>query len=160
MLRAETVHELRLGVEGLATGAIEPRVDALVDVSALVDPLEKLLDALSMARVGRPDEEVVRGVDLESHLAEGGRVPVDELLELEARFLRDPGDVRSVLVRAREEERVLPALTPVAGDDVGRDRRVRVPDMGRRVDVVDRCGDVEAHRRPSYGALSPARPSG
>ena len=38
---------------------------------------------------------------------------------------------------------VLAALAVMAGQDVGHDRRVRVPDVGLRVDVVDRRGDVE-----------------
>jgi len=38
------------------------------------------------------------------------------------------------------------ALAMVPRQDVGSDRRVRVPDMRRRVDVVDRCRHVVAHR--------------
>jgi hypothetical protein len=58
------------------------------------------------------------------------------------------GDGLAVLVRAREEEDVVAALAVVAGEHVGRDRRVRVPQVRRGVDVVDRGGDVEgAHPR-------------
>ena len=42
-----------------------------------------------------------------------------------------------------EEEHVLAALAVVARHHVGGDRRVRVPQMRGRVDVVDRRGDVE-----------------
>ena len=53
------------------------------------------------------------------------------------------GDRLAVLVGAREEEDVLAALAVVARHDVGGDRRVRVPEVRRRVDVVDRRRDVE-----------------
>ena len=57
------------------------------------------------------------------------------------------GDRLAVLVGAGQEEDLLAALAHVAGEDVGADRRVRVAEMGRRVDVVDRGGDVVGHRR-------------
>ena len=66
-------------------------------------------------------------------------------------FGRDPlalGDLRdrlAVLVRAREEEHVLAALAVVPGEDVGPDRRVGVPEMRRRVHVVDGRRHVEGH---------------
>ena len=48
------------------------------------------------------------------------------------------------------------ALPLVASEDVRRDRRVRVADVRRRVDVVDRRGDVVGlHRRRFYGRPSP-----
>ena len=44
---------------------------------------------------------------------------------------REP-DRLAVLVGAGEKEHVLAALAVVAGEDVGGDRRVRVPEMGLR----------------------------
>ena len=110
-----------------------------------------------MPVVRRADEEVVRRVDPDRHLAEGRGVPVDELLEVEPRLLGDARDVRAVLVRAGQEERLLAALALVAHQDVRSDRRVRVADVRRRIDVVDRRRHVEAHRRPSYGRGSGGR---
>jgi hypothetical protein len=55
-----------------------------------------------------------------------------------------------VLVGARQEEGLLAALAAVAGEDVRGDRRVRVPDVRRRIDVINRCGDVKTHARQSY----------
>ena len=54
-------------------------------------------------------------------------------------------DRLAVLVGAGQEEDVLAALAHVAGEDVGRDRRVRVPEVRLGVDVVDRRRDVEGH---------------
>ena len=55
------------------------------------------------------------------------------------------GLTMTLLVDAREEVRLLPTLLVMANEDVGRDRRVRVADVRRRVDVVDRGCQVEAH---------------
>ena len=74
-------------------------------------------------------------------------VAVGELLRRDALALGGQRDRLAVLVGAGEEEHVLPALAHVPGEDVGADRRVRVPEVRRRVDVVDRRRDVEGHRR-------------
>jgi hypothetical protein len=70
---------------------------------------------------------------------------IDELLDVEPGFGRDAWNVRPVLVGAGEKERLVPTLTMVAGEDVRCDGRVRVADVGRRVDVIDRRGQVDAH---------------
>jgi hypothetical protein len=117
----------------------------LVDVAAVVDPLQELSDDPLVPFVGRADEEVVGRVDAPRQLPPVLRHAIDVRLRVEPLFLGDAVDLRRVLVRAGQEERVLPALATMADDDVGRDRRVRVPDVGRRVDVVDRRRQVEAH---------------
>ena len=50
-------------------------------------------------------------------------------LRLDALRLGRVGHRLAVLVGAGEEEHVLPTLALVAGQDVGGDRRVRVPEM-------------------------------
>ena len=60
MLGAEAVDEIGLALELLAADAVQPRVDVLVDVAVVVDPLQELLDEALVALVGRADEEVVR----------------------------------------------------------------------------------------------------
>jgi hypothetical protein len=110
-----------------------------------VDPLEHVLDLRHVLLVGRANEEVVRGLEAGHQRLETLRVAVGELLGLEP--LR-PGRVRyrlAVLVGAGEEEHVLAALTHVACQHVGGDRRIRVPQVRLRVHVIDRGGDVEAH---------------
>ena len=97
--------------------------------------------------VGGADEEVVRGVDPLGQLAEPRRVAVDELLRRDPLALGRQRDRLAVLVGAGEEEDVLAALAHVAGEHVGRDRRVRVAEVRLGVDVVDRGGDVVAHGR-------------
>ena len=147
MHRTASVHELRLRVESLAARAVEAGVDPLVDLPRVVDPLDELLNSLFVAGIGGADEEVVRGVHPRGHLLERGRVAIDELLHVQTGLFCHPRDVRPVLVGAREEEGLVPALAVVAGENVRRDRRVRVPDVGSRVDVVDGRRQVEAHSR-------------
>ena len=144
MLGALPVHELRLRLEGLAPDAVQARVDVLVDVVATVvpDPLQELLHEPFVAVVARPDEEVVGDVE-----AGGERPPrlddaVDVFLRGEALLRGDPRDLRRVLVDAGEKERLTSALSLMTSEDVRGHGRVGVPDVRRRVDVVDRCGEV------------------
>ena len=145
MVGALAVDELVLVLECLAPNAVEPGIDILVDVAVVVDPLQKVLNEALMPLIGRPDEVVDRRVDARRQLLPGADDLVDVLLGREPLLRSHPRDLVRVLVDAGEEERLLPALAVMAHQDVGRDRRVRVADVRRRVDVVDRCRQVEAH---------------
>ena len=63
VLGALAVDEVCLGLERLATDAVEPGVDVLVDVPVVVEPLQEALDELLVLLVARADEEVVRGIE-------------------------------------------------------------------------------------------------
>ena len=143
---AVAVLDLGLGLEVGAARAIPALVGALVDVPVVVDPLHDLLDLLHVPLVCGPDEEVVGRVHFRRQLLEARRVAVAELPGLDSLALGLLGDGLPVLVGAGEEEDVLPALAVMSREDVGRDRRVGVPQMGLAVDVVDGRGDVVAHR--------------
>ena len=147
--RALAVDQLGLRLELFTTDAVETRVDVLVDVAVVVDPLDELLDESLVSLVGCANEEVVVGINPPRQLFPGIGDLVDVGLRVEPLLLGRPVDLGAVLVRARQEERLVAALLVMARDDVGHDRRVRVADMRRRVDVVDRCRDVEAvHLNP------------
>ena len=149
MVGALAVDELVLALEGLAADAVPARVYVLVDVLAavVVDALEELLDEALVAVIARPDEEVVRRVQPPRQLLPGADDRIGVLLRREPLLRRHPRDLVRMLVHAREEERVVAALAVMAGEDVGRDGRVRVPDVRGRVHVVDRCCQVEAHHQ-------------
>ena len=100
-----------------------------------------------VARVGGADEVVVGDVDARHQRLEALGVAVGELLRRDALALGRLRHRLAVLVGAGEEEDLLAALAHVAGEDVGADRRVRVPEVRRGVDVEDRRGDVVGHRR-------------
>ena len=150
------LRDLVLRLEVRAAGAVPALVQALVDVPVVVHALHERLDALLVARVARADEEVVGGVDARHQRLEAGGVAVGELLRRDALALGGERDRLAVLVGAREEEHVLAALAVVAGEDVRPDRGVRVAEVRRRVDVVDRGRDVEAHA--ARGRLAVSRP--
>ena len=99
--RALAVNQLGLGLELLASDAVEARVDALVDVAVVVDPLQELPDELLVPVVGRPNEEVVRRVEASRELPPDLRDPVDVLLR------------RQALLRASRETFVACSSTPV-----------------------------------------------
>ena len=100
-----------------------------------------------MALVCRADEKVVLGIDLLGQLT-----PVlldhlvDESLGVDPRFLGHAVDPRRMFVGSGQEERLVAALAVMPDDHVRGDGRVRIADARRRVHVVDRCGQVEAHR--------------
>ncbi len=124
-----------------------PAIRFLVGVPVVVDPLHDRLYALVVPRVGGADEEVVRDVDARQQREEALGVAVGQLLRGDALALGRLRDRLAVLVGAGEEEDLLAALAHVPGQDVGADRRVRVAEVRRGVDVVDRRGDVEGHLR-------------
>src|SRR5680860_349019 len=138
--------KLALGLEVGAARAVPAFPDALVDPAVVVDALHDLGDALGVARVGGADEEVVGRVDGRHQRFELGGVAVGQLLRRHTLALGGVLDRLAMLVGAGEEEDILAALAHVAGKNVRRHRRVRVPQMGLGVDVVDRRGDVVGHR--------------
>jgi hypothetical protein len=98
-----------------------------------------------MAWVRGADEEVVGGVDPRGQREEPLRVAVRQLARGNALAVRGLGHRLAVLVGAREEEDLVPALAHVPRQDVRRDRGVRVAEVRLGVHVVDRRGDVVGH---------------
>ena len=147
VIGALAVDELVLALERLAADAIEAGVDVLVDVAVVVDLLEELLDEGLVSLVRRPDEVVDRRVDPLRQLLPGDGDLVDVLLRREPLLLGHARNLVGVLVDPRQEVRPLAPLPVMAHEDVADDGRVRVTDVRRRVDVVDGCRQVEAHRR-------------
>ena len=161
VLGALAVDELVLGLERLASDAVEPGIDVLVDVVAPVAPdaLEELLDEALVTLVARPDEEVVRDAEAGGERPPRLDDPVGVLLRLEALLGRHTRDLRRMLVDAGEKERLTAPLPLVACKDVGRHRCVGVADVRRRVDVVDRRRDVvPLHPHRFYGRPSATPP--
>ena len=139
-------------LEVRAARAVPALVRALVHVPVLAHAREHLLDLRHVLGIGRADEEVVRRAELRHERLEALGVLVGELLRLDPERVRGVGDGLAVLVGARQEEHVLAALAVMTRERVDGDRRVRVPQMGGRVDVVDRGGDVVGHARPRLPA--------
>ena len=96
-----------------------------------------------VAGLGGADEVVVADVEQLPGLAEAGAGAVGLLLGGDAVGLGRALHLEAVLVGAGEEEDVVAEQAVPAGEGVGGDRRVGVPDVGHVVHVVDRGGHVE-----------------
>ena len=150
MLGAFPVGKFLLHVEPFATDAVEPLVLAEVNIPGLVDLQEDPPDRLHVVRIGRPDEAIVGHRQLRPEGTKLGADPVGVGLRGDARLLGRLGDLVAVLVGSRGKKGPEAAEAVVAGQDVGDDRRVGVPDMGRGVYIVDRRCDIKCffHNSP------------
>ena len=143
LVRAFPVHELRLGEEHLAPGAVPPLVRPLVNVALGLHARDQRVDPGVVARLRRPDEVVVGDLELPPQLVVAAYDLVRERLGLDAARAGAALHLLAVLVGAGEEADVEPAHPLVAGDRVGDHRGVDVADVRQVVDVVDRRRDVE-----------------
>ena len=103
-----------------------------------------------MVWIGGPDEVIVRDRKLRPESAELGADPVGVLLRGDACFLRRFRDLVAVLIRPGRKKGPEAVEPVVAGEDVGNNGCVGVPDVGRGVHVVDRCRDIKSvfHNSP------------
>ena len=129
---------------GLTRDAVETFVRAQLDVAGVVDPLQELLHGFVMARLGGADEVVVGDVERVPLLPEYPGHRLHQRGRLDALRLGRALDLQPVLVGTGEEEHLVAEEAVPAGEYVGRDRRVGVPDVGHVVHVIDRGRDVEA----------------
>src|SRR5207245_5003023 len=141
---ALAVDDLLLGVEALAAEAVVAAVLAEIDLAGVPELLEDRQDALLVALLGRTDEIAMADAERTPRLAECRGVLVGQRLRCHARLGRGLGDLVPVLVGPREEPDVVARQPPVAYHRVGDDGRVRVPQVGAVVHVVDRCRQVES----------------
>ncbi len=144
--RAVTVDEVALVVEALAGRTVEAAVGALLDVAGGPQLLDEALHEGLVLGIGRANEEIVRGVHPRGHLAKLRGEGVDVLARGQPALLGRLGDLVAVFVGAGQKEDIVAEPAMVAGQDVGGDRGVGVPEVRVGVDVIDRRGDeVAAH---------------
>ncbi len=145
MVRAEAVHQVALQVEGLAAEAVEAAVFAEVDVAALVDPAEDLLDHLDVVRVGGADVAVVADVQVIPGLAEPGADAVHELLDRQAGLDRGFHHLVAVFIGAGLEAGLCAHEAMKPGQGVGHHGGIGMAQVGLGVDVIDGGGQVVGH---------------
>jgi len=92
---------------------------------------------------GGPDETVVRDLVRIAEALELGRVAIDERPRRDAERLRGVDVAVAVLVRPGQKEDIVPALPVEAGERIRTRLLIGVAQMGRPVDVVDGCREVE-----------------
>ncbi len=143
-LLAVHLGELALGEERLVAHRVPAAVLAEIDVAGVRHRLPDRLARLDVARLAGGDEVVLAGVQDVRHLAEQGRVAVGEFGRRDALSLRRLDHLLAVLVGAGAEVDVVAVEPLEAGDGVGRDQLVGVPDVGRTVGIGDGGGNGEA----------------
>ena len=127
----------------LVGDAVLAGVGRKVDVAAVLEGLEEVLDALLVTEFGGADEVVVGDAHAVPQGVERGGDPVGELLRGDAGGVGGALDLLAVLVGAGEEEGVVAEQAMAPGEDVRDDGGIGVADVGARVDVVDRRGEIE-----------------
>ena len=135
---------LVLGVVRLVAHRVPAGIFVEIDVAVLLHPPPDFLRRAVMALLGGADEVVVRAVQPLGHGLEARHVAVEQLPRRDALLRRGLLDLLAVLVGAGEEEHVIAVEPHEAGDGVGRDHLIGVPDMRRAVRIGDRGGDVIA----------------
>ena len=114
-------------------------------LAAVVDALQEVLDEpLWPSSLVRMKKSFV-ALSSARQLAPGDDDSIGVLPWAQSLLGGDASDLVRMLVDPSQEERLVAALAMVPGEDVGCDRRVRVPDVRGRVHVVDRRRHVEAH---------------
>ena len=140
--RGPGLRELRVGPERLIRRAVPALVGRVRQLAVIVQLGEGGLDDLHVARLGCPDEVVVRDVQRGPERLEMRHHLVDERL---GRFAGRGGGLRdllAVLIGAGEQEGIIPPRSVKADQAVGGDAGVGVADMRGGVHVVERRGDV------------------
>ncbi len=132
MDRTPSLLQLGLTLEGLATRTVVALVAIPIQVTRVADPPDQRLNRTRMARLGGPNEIVMRDVQALPHTLETGR---------ELGFL---GDLLAVLVHPDDEVHVLACQAAEAGDGVRTNLLVGVTDVRVTVGVVDGGGQVES----------------
>ena len=140
----------RIHIE-LVRDAVLAGVVALVNETGILDALPQSLHALLMARRGGADVIVVTQPHAVPQRAEFGGDLIGKLLRRFARCLRRPLDLLPMLVSAGEEPCVVTQHAVPAGNCVARNRGIGVPDVGMRIDVINRSRDVELLGHDFFG---------
>src|SRR5690606_28699873 len=154
---AVPVHQLPLGPEGFAGGAVPPLVLAEIDVSLIHQALEDLLGHPLVPLLGRPDEVVVGDVQAIPELADARHDFIDELLGRLARFLGLALDLLAVLVGSGQIHHPISLEPLVAGHRIAGHRGIRVADVQFGAVIVDRRRDVNGFSFFRHRALPPFR---
>ena len=140
---AAVLVELVFRPVALAGRAVESLVLALVDVALRVDAAENLLNDALVALLRRADEIIVADGEAFPEVLEARDDLVRVLDGRHARLLGLLLDLEPVLIRAREEEDIVPLEAVEARNGIGNRRAVSVADMELRARIIDRRRDIE-----------------
>ncbi len=127
----------------LVKNAVLTRIRALIEITALFQYIPQFGHTALVALFRGADVVVVGQAHPVPQAAELGRNAIGKCLRFFTRKRRGPLDLLPMLVGSGQEPDVLPLRAAAACDGVGHHGRICVADVWPRVDVVDRCRDVE-----------------
>ncbi|MNX83213.1 hypothetical protein D3C86_1149710 [compost metagenome] len=149
--------QVALVLELFAALAVPAFVLGLEDIALVQQALEDALDRRAVGGIAGTDEPVVANVEgFPDLLGLHGDV-VHEGLGGDTRGVSGLLDLVAVLVETGQEEDLLAAQPVVAREGIGGDLLVGMPDVRRRVAVVDRRGDVVLLRGHAKNLLTSAK---
>ena len=132
----------------LFTGdAIPTLLASLDDVAVGLNPGKKLLNDLLMPRIGRADQAVIADLPAIPEFAVLGTDTITVGLGAEASGLGCALNLLAVLVTAGDEQDLLTLQPLKPGQGIAGQGRVRTPQMGLVVDVIEGGGEGVSHRR-------------
>ena len=99
-----------------------------------------------MTRIGGPDEFVAFNAEQTPKFLILRIYSIRQFLRRNSLLLGRPFDVLSVLVGSRQQLDIETHHALVPGNRVGDKSGIRTAQMRRRIDVVERCGDVKGRR--------------
>ena len=143
---ALAVHQLALGPEALAGGAVLALIGALIDVAVVIHLLEDLLHGGTVIVIGGADEAVVGNVHQLPQIADAPLSLHDAVhkgLGGHAGLLGLGLDLLAVLIGTGEEHHVVALQTLVAGDGVGGYGAVGMADVQLVRWIVDGRCDIK-----------------
>ena len=133
--------QIAFGVVGFLVHAVPALVGTLVAVALVVEVLPELPHGARVARLGRAHEVGVGDVKQVPYVAERRLHRVAPFLRGHPLAGRRVGHLLAVLVHAGDERHVVAVHALVAGNRVGRDRRVGGAQMRGGIHVIDRGGE-------------------
>src|ERR1700733_13405464 len=116
---------------------------ALVDVAVVLGLEKQTVHCAFLTGLGSANEAIELDVELAPQIFIFGSDAIGVMLRSNAGSLGRPLDFLAVLVGAGQQDDVVSARAFVARDSVGHYGRVGVTEMGPRVYVVDRRGQIE-----------------
>ena len=152
--------ELGLGPERLALGAVMALIFGLVYIALIVELLEHALHAFHVMLIGGADKAVVGNIHELPELFEAAGDHIGIFLGGLASLRGVAFYFLTVLIRSGQEKHIMPRHSLVAGERIGIDRAVSMPDVRVGARVIDGGRDIIllVHSLPAFRAGCFSRP--
>ena len=143
MLGAQAVLQLLFRIEAFAAVAVVAAELAEIDVTGIIDLLQKALHAGLVVFVGGTHEGVVLDAQMRPQLLEQAADAVHEFLGGDALLFGGLDDLVTVFVRTGQEHGVVAQGLVEARQGVGHDGGIGMSQMGLGIHIVNGGGDIK-----------------